>query len=223
MVEFKAKADTIIKERWGIEVEHIRATQTAESIFYHKRTRGKRVGQIMGWPMTKGPRMGCEMQKALKVNPMREAQKGNIVYIGIAADETNRFHNLNDTKKSPLLEARWTEARCWNWCRRNDLLSPIYTTAIRGGCWFCPNQSIKQLRHLRKHYPEYWALMLKWDNDSPVSFHPSTKRKDGTIEHGRTVHDFERRFQAEDDLFISEYDKVFRWCMLDEELNYRLF
>lgn len=177
----------------------------------------------MGWPMTKGPRMGCEMQKALKVNPMREAQKGNIVYIGIAADETNRFHNLNDTKKSPLLEARWTEARCWNWCRRNDLLSPIYTTAIRGGCWFCPNQSIKQLRHLRKHYPEYWALMLKWDNDSPVSFHPSTKRKDGTIEHGRTVHDFERRFQAEDDLFISEYDKVFRWCMLDEELNYRLF
>lgn len=28
MMEFKAKADRIIKERWGIEVEHIRAKRT---------------------------------------------------------------------------------------------------------------------------------------------------------------------------------------------------
>ena len=34
MVEFKAKADAIIKERWGFEVEHIRAKQTAENVFY---------------------------------------------------------------------------------------------------------------------------------------------------------------------------------------------
>ena len=39
MVEFKEKADKIIKERWGIEVEHICAMkdgkkQTYESIFY---------------------------------------------------------------------------------------------------------------------------------------------------------------------------------------------
>ena len=34
MVEFKAKADRIIKERWGLEVQHIRTKQTAESVFY---------------------------------------------------------------------------------------------------------------------------------------------------------------------------------------------
>jgi hypothetical protein len=33
MVEFKAKADSIIKERWGIEVEH-KKTKTYEHFFY---------------------------------------------------------------------------------------------------------------------------------------------------------------------------------------------
>ena len=40
MVEFKAKADAIIKERWGIEVEHVCAMRdgkklTYEDLFYH--------------------------------------------------------------------------------------------------------------------------------------------------------------------------------------------
>ncbi len=213
MVKFKARADAIIKERWGVEVQHIRAQQTAESIMYHKRTRGNRIGEIVGWPMTKGPRIGCELQKALKVSPMRGAQKGNIVYLGIAADEPGRYNNITETKKSPLIEAGWTEEQCRQWCEKNGLLSPIYTEATRGGCWFCPNQSIKQLRYLRKHYPEYWALMLKWDNDSPVCFSSNT----------RTVQDFEDRFQLEDQGLISPDDRVFRWSMLDEELNYRLF
>lgn len=36
MVEFKTKADAIIKARWGIEVEHIRAKRTYEQQFYTK-------------------------------------------------------------------------------------------------------------------------------------------------------------------------------------------
>ena len=68
------------------------------------------------------------------------------------------------------------------------------------------------MRLLRRKYPEYWDLMLKWDKDSPAAFHAD----------GHTVHDFERRFQMEDDGFISADDKVFRWSMLDDELNYRI-
>lgn len=33
MVEFKEKADKIIKERWGISVEHVRGPHTAEQAF----------------------------------------------------------------------------------------------------------------------------------------------------------------------------------------------
>ena len=41
MVEFKAKADRIIKERWGIEVERVRAKRTYEERFYTIRTESK--------------------------------------------------------------------------------------------------------------------------------------------------------------------------------------
>jgi len=36
MVEFKAKADKIIKERWGIEVEHLCAEKDGEKLTYEK-------------------------------------------------------------------------------------------------------------------------------------------------------------------------------------------
>ena len=34
MMEFKSKADKIIRERWGIEVEHVRSKWTYERGFY---------------------------------------------------------------------------------------------------------------------------------------------------------------------------------------------
>lgn len=228
MVEFKAKADRIIRERWGIEVEHFSAQQagkrkTYENTFYRRvsnramkkrkeKPKFKEIGMpyIYGFPRRKGSWCVSE----IKIQAIRKLQnKGDIFYLGIAADEPNRFHNLTDTKKSPLVEAGWDEAYCRQWCEENDLLSPIYTTATRGGCWFCHNQSVGQLRLLRKNYPELWALMLKWDKDSPFTFHAD----------GHTVHDFDRRFAAEDEGLIYPDDKVFRWSMLDDELNYRWF
>ena len=208
MVEFKEKADTIIKERWGIEVEHIRGNLTYEQAFYRVLGGKKRPGEIYGWPFQKGSYCNSDV----KMPPLDYIEKDNIVYVGIAVDEPNRFHNLSETKRSPLVEAGWTEEMCRKWCVENNLLSPIYTNSARGGCWFCHNQGIDQLRLLHKKYPEYWALMLKWDKDSPVTFHAD----------GHTVHDFDRRFQLEDDGLILPTER-FRWSMLDEELNTRLF
>lgn len=211
MVEFKSKADKIIKERWGIEVEHFRARRCYEDVFYTvcRGEKSRTAGKIYGWPFQRGP--WCNSR--LKQNVFKKFQKNSVQYIGIAADEQNRFHNLTESKRSPLVEAGWTEEDCRHWCEENDLLSPIYTTATRGGCWFCHNQGVGQLRLLRKNYPELWALMLKWDTDSPVTFKAD----------GHTVHDFEQRFVLEDDGLISADDKVFRWSMLNEELNYRWF
>ena len=206
MVEFKEKADAIIKERWGIEVEHFRHKMTFEDIFYRPICRGSYEGVIKGWPLIRGS--WCKHLKVVnKLSP-----PGSVSYVGIAADEPKRFHNLTETKKSPLVEAGWTEVMCRRWCEETGLLSPIYTTATRGGCWFCHNQGVGQLRLLRKNYPELWALMLKWDNDSPVTFKAD----------GHTLHDFEKRFQLEDEGFLIPGEK-FRWDMVDSELNYRLF
>ena len=213
MVEFKVKMDKIIKERWGIEVEHFRGNRTYEQRFYTVRTEKakKRPGAIYGWPFSV---TGAWCNSDLKMAAIRKAVKSTrsaIQYIGIAADEPNRFHNLSETKKSPLVEARWTEADCRRWCEENDMLSPIYTTATRGGCWFCHNQGVGQLRLLRKNYPELWALMLKWDSDSPVTFHAD----------GRTVHDFDERFALEDQGIVSA-DEPWKWSYLDEvQLKWR--
>lgn len=143
------------------------------------------------------------------------AQKNIVQYIGIAADEPERIerHASKPGIKLPLVEAGWTEAMCREWCEGNGLLSPVYNTATRGGCWFCHNQGVNQLRLLRKSYPEYWALMLKWDADSPVSFHPD----------GHTVHDFDKRFQMEDEGLLIPGDKRFRWEILDGEFQIRFF
>lgn len=129
MVEFRKKADAIIRERWGIEVEHIRCRLTYEQAFYRILGGEKRPGEIYGWPFPKGPYCNSDV----KMPPLDKIEHGNIVYIGIAADEPTRFHNLTDTKRSPLVDAEWTESHCRDWCEKNDLLSPIYTTAARGG------------------------------------------------------------------------------------------
>lgn len=64
MMEFKEKADAIIKERWGVEVEHICAMskdgtkQTYEKLFYHipnrKKSNVKDDGKPNGFPLSKG-------------------------------------------------------------------------------------------------------------------------------------------------------------------------
>ena len=201
MVEFKEKADAIIKDRYGIEVEHISSEVSYEEQFYKRRfNKKKEIDCIYGFPCVRG----AWCNDRLKTGLLKKINKGNICYIGIASDEPNRFHNLTDEKISPLVEAGWTEDMCREWCIKNDLLSPIYTTATRGGCWFCHNQGVDQLRILRKTYPEYWALMLKWDLDRPVPFHAD----------GHTVHDFEKRFAFEDKGIVP-CDRKFRWNMLE--------
>ena len=209
MVEFKEKADAIIKDRYGIEVEHISSEVSYEEQFYKRRfNKKKEIDCIYGFPCIKG----AWCNDRLKTGLLNKINKGNICYIGIASDEPNRFHNLTDEKISPLVEAGWAEDMCREWCIKNDLLSPIYTTATRGGCWFCHNQSISQLRLLRKNYPELWRLLLKWDTDSPVSFKPD----------GHTVHDFDLRFRIEDEGLIDQ-KATFRWSMLDDDLQYTIF
>lgn len=211
MVEFKAKADEIIKRRWGLDVEHVCAMdgdkkRTYESVFYRVRKSSKNgnpVHPMCGWPFQKGS--WCNDRLKTKVIDRAVGGKNCIQYIGIATDEPSRFHNLSDTKKSPLVEAGWTEDDCRRWCEENDLLSPIYTTATRGGCWFCHNQGVDQLRLLRKNYPEYWALMLKWDADSPVTFKPD----------GHTVYDYDRRFALED-MGLVPMASTFRWSMVSD-------
>ncbi len=216
MVEFKEVADRIIKERWGIEVEHFCAKEkdgtkrTYEKIFYKIRNKknGLHNGDIRGFPRVKGAWCNSE----LKMDAIRLANKSlgseTISYIGIASDEAERIerHSVKKNYELPLVEADWAESLCYRWCEQNNLLSPLYKTFNRGGCWFCHNQSVESLRNLRKTYPDLWELLLKWDNDTPdyCKFKPN----------GITVHDIDKRFQMEDEGYYNF--SRFGWDSLKE-------
>ena len=133
-----------------------------------------------------------------------DGDKDIVDYIGIAADEPKRFGQLNEKKRAPLVEFGIDEGLCGLYCQYGDMLNPSYETSCRDGCWFCHNQGVDQLRYLRKNYPEYWELLLKWDKDSPFTFKTD----------GHTVHDFDRRFEAEDKGIIVPGGK-FRWKDLE--------
>ena len=203
MVEFKKKADKIIKERYGIEVEHIHAPKSYEEHFYSVFQKGKNKGNIYGFPM----QSGAWCNSRLKLSVLNQFNKADITqYLGICADEPTRIERLDGTKKIPLpAQLGYTEKMCYDLAKSLDLLSPIYENATRGGCWFCHNQSIDQLRFLRKNYPDYWLLMLKWDRESPVVFRPD----------GHTLMDFDKRFRLEEQGVVPK-DRTFRWSMIDD-------
>jgi 3'-phosphoadenosine 5'-phosphosulfate sulfotransferase (PAPS reductase)/FAD synthetase len=201
MVEFKKKADQIILDRYGIQVEHFRSQNTYDSSFHRITGSGKTVGRIYGFPMVKG----AWCLRDLKLDILLKFDSPDTVkYLGIAADEPKRIVRDYGNARLPLVEIGWDEAYCRKWCEENDLLSPIYTQGTRGGCWFCHNQPMDQLRLLRKNYPELWQMMLLWDSESPIPF-----RSDG-----HTIHDLDKRFDFEDKGLVPS-DRKFRWKMIE--------
>lgn len=173
---------------------------------------------VYGFPKIKGAWCSGNLKQKVLQGINEEAKKQekmNVVhYIGIAADEPERVarHIGKPDKVLPLVQIGWDEALCGLEAQYMDMLSPTYSNAFRDGCWFCHNQGVGQLRKLRNDYPELWAKLMEIDYDSPVTFKPD----------GRTIHDFEKRFEAEDESLIDS-KKVFRWSSLDEPMQVNLF
>lgn len=210
MVEFKKKADALILEKYGIVVEHIKAPVSYEELFYKiknsKRTKPKNIGKIYGFPYV----MGAWCTSGLKRSVLGKFKKKNIhQYIGYAIDEKKKERQekiqlyllgQSDFNGSyPLVDYNVTEDECFNWCKENGLLSPVYETSTRGGCWFCHNSTLQTLYNLKVNYPDYWKLLLKWDSDSPTSF-----KSDGT-----TINDLNKRFEA-GFVYKKEYNKFLK-------------
>lgn len=214
MESFKEHACAEIKRRWGLDVEYTEPKHTFEELFYAPYTQKRPENQrttIRGWPLLKGSWCSRDLKRAV---PKPKAAETH--YIAIAVEETNRHNQLNKRKKSPLVEAGWTEAMCYDWCKENNLLAPTYKSAARDGCWFCPKQPIEQLRRLYHERPDLWSLLLKWDADSPVTFKAGhTDKKTGAFVPGHTVHDFDRRFALEDAGKVPT-DRRFKWSMVKE-------
>ena len=155
-------------ESWGYKVEIITSERDYIYWFNHIITKTKhpeRVGKKAGWLL--GGK--CCLNRE-KVRPMQKYIRslGDCEqYIGIAIDEKERLERLHEKKgQISLLEQQTlTKLDAYNLCARYNLLSPTYIEETRGGCWFCPNQSIVDFARLKKNHPELWDELSKLDEE----------------------------------------------------------
>ncbi len=90
-----------------------------------------------------------------------------VQYIGIAADEPKRIRE----HCYPLVEWGMTEKDCLEYCyRRGFAWGGLYELFRRVSCWCCPLQPLKELRVLRRHFPELWEQLLDWESKTWRNF-----------------------------------------------------
>lgn len=171
-------------------------SRTGLLLFFRKcRRGGAHEGKIYGFPL--GGK--CFINRDCKVAPIRKylaeiaggpmRAKTNIVqYIGIAADEPRRLTRLTENKISLLAKYGYTEQMAKQLCAAHGLLSPIYTTGTRGGCWFCPNCKIQHFVNLRRNHPELWAELVELSHTPNLCSYG--------FKYGLTVQEVEKRMDA---------------------------
>lgn len=190
-------------ESWGIKVHVVRSEKTFKDCFYHIIKRVQKpenylnIGRYKGFPVVGH----CYAQRDLKLQPIEKfykeirAKEEVINYIGIAYDEEkrlDRLKNLGENYISLLAKYKYTEDMATQLCKENGLLSPMYAFAKRGGCFFCPNAKIAELRHLYKYHSEIFDQMIALENEQ------RTVKSYFSSDPNKTYKRYKWRFQMEE-------------------------
>lgn len=151
----KEEAIPLIKQKFGYKVYIVKAKSdyiTEFNIINKSGTyAGKKRGFFIGGM--------CKGNSKLKIEPLNNFYKTKqpcMQIIGIAIDETERLKRLKENQISLLEKYKITEKECYKICKEYHLLSPIYETETRGGCWFCPNAKMREWANLKKLHPKLW-------------------------------------------------------------------
>lgn len=159
-----------IFEAWGFPVKTVSSDKDYIYQFYKvvKKSKnpelvGKHYGFLIGG--------FCKMQDQ-KVSPVKRYLRDNFTkkkveyteICGICADEEERLSRMIARgQRSVLAEQGYTQADAYHLCKEHELLAPGYVDGgrMRDGCWFCPNQKVKELAQLKVNYPELWLELKK--------------------------------------------------------------
>ena len=181
MSEWIPQAEKVLKDRFGVNVIHLTAKKNFTEQFYTIKEKGNHKGDTYGFPYT----IGAWCNDRLKLQPINQfiqrtiKQYGAVTeYIGIAKDEPKRLARYKELENQKhkyitLADLNIDELQAMEICKQNDLLSPKYTNSFRGGCWFCPKQSMSDLYELWKNYPHYFNMLLEMEKDSFNTFKPN--------------------------------------------------
>lgn len=169
-IEYINKIDDYLYEKTGRRITRIPSAISFEEQFYKIRQRGNHIGMNYGFPKVLSAWCNDRLKLVALKKYFKQYGEDYISYIGIAADETIRLKRLKENERAPLAEWGMTEEDCLNYIKEKGLYNPLYDKFKRFSCWFCPKQSLKNLRVLRKDYPEFWNMLMAWQKDSDTSF-----------------------------------------------------
>lgn len=180
-------------EGMGVKVDVVRSEKDYVWFFSHTVGRGKYKERKYGFPL--GGK--CTVNRECKLRPIRKYYgewKGKyriVQYVGIAKDEPIRLGRIDGSRKISLLDKYgYTEAMARQKAEEYGLLSPIYSTGSRNGCWFCPNASVKQFGRFRKAHPDLWAELVKLSHTPNLCSYG--------FKYGKTVQEVERLIDWDD-------------------------
>ncbi len=186
-------------EKWGYETKILHSETTYIDIFFHTVQRSKaeeRNGKRAGFPMAGK----CAINRSCKIKAIKQFfssfEEEYTQYIGIATDKPKRLERIDEVKKVSLLKKYgYTEQMAYELCKEYKLLSPVYDFTKRGGCWFCPNARINELRHLRKYHQELWGKLIDLENEKNLVGNIFNKLEK------KSIHDIEEKLKWEDRQF----------------------
>ena len=173
-----------LHELFGITVEHAYSGISFCEQFYTKKKRigTKHYGEIYGFPYLISAWCNRVLKTDAIAHYLHQFGKQPITqFVGIAYDEPKRWLRMNSKEtelrkyRSLLVEQKLTEQDTFSICQNYRLLSPLYDFdgIYRGGCWFCPKQSIADLYSLWKNYLDLYSTLLSMENDSRTTFKPN--------------------------------------------------
>lgn len=168
-IEFVFKAKKVF-ESWGYKITIVSSKHDYLYWFFKQRKNSKNPnfnGKYYGWIL--GGMCVMTMEKTRPIKEYLKGLKDYTEYVGIGIEETQRLERLHARHQISLLEKYgMTCEDAKNLCQEYGLLSPLYETCKRQGCWFCPNRSIKQFAELKKEYPNLWGELVELSKEKNI-------------------------------------------------------
>ena len=161
-------------EAAGIKFTMLRAEKTFDYLMFEHnvKRKNKALEGLKGYSWAGPHQRWCTSK--LKVDVINKylaelRSKYNVIQlIGIAYDEQYRlereYANRDDVEFS-LVKWKWVEETCLQYCYSKGFdWEGLYELFDRVSCWCCPLQTLKELRNLRKHFPDLWVELIDMDN-----------------------------------------------------------
>ena len=163
MYKYLDDLDAYIKRKFNISITRIGKPEKFDEFCFGEFTKGERVGEVRGLPMTLGMQY-CTRE--LKVVPFEKWAKQFdevTLYIGYTYSELKRADVQDQRQKFPLIDFKMTEKDVTEFLQERKIWNPLYKHFTRTGCFLCPKQKKEAFYKLWKHYPEEWAEMKEYE------------------------------------------------------------